>query len=164
MNEEINWDDAPEGFDLHVNLRNCVYINSFAKSLRKGVAELTNGRIINTLICDLEGVVTERPFPQEKESEEEPSPLMDEDSLQGQLSHIGDLLHNLSCSMVDEDHQDVLGAMSSKLWEMSKLYRQTPEQKLRAKVWNVVAETNIRKSDIDSITTDILEKFKLEEK
>jgi hypothetical protein len=164
MNEKINWDDAPEGFDLHVKMKCENYlVNSFVKNLEDYYYSLPNGWILNASLCHQHGIVTERPS-QEKESEEEPSPLMDEDSLQGQLSNIGDLLHNLSCSMVNEDHQDVLGAMSSKLWEMSKLYRQTPEQKLRAKVWNVVAETNIRKSDIDSITTDILEKFKLEEK
>lgn len=157
MNEEINWDYAPEGYDLHINLRKGAYINSFAKSLGKGVAELTNGYIINTLICDLEGTIIERP------PQKEPS-LMDEDSTQGQLSHIGNLLHNLSCSMVNELHQDILGTMADKLWQMSVLYRQTPEQKLRAKVWDVVAETDIRESDIASITTDILEKFKLEEK
>lgn len=159
MNEEINWGEAPEGFDLYINLRKGAYINSFAKSLGKGVAELTNGYVINTLICDLEGTITERP-PQE---EEEPL-LMDENSTQGQLNNIGNLLHNLSCSMDNEYHQDVLGSMSSKLWEMAKLYKQTPEQRLRAKVWDTIAETDIRESEIDSITTDILEKFKLEEK
>lgn len=98
-----------------------------------------------------------------KSQEEEPS-LTDEDSLQGQLSHIGNLLHNLSCSMENEEHQATLGVMSTQLWNMSLLYKQTPEQRLRAKVWDVVAETNIRESDIDAITTDILERFKLEEK
>ncbi len=88
----------------------------------------------------------------------------DEDSLQDQLSHIANILHNICCSMEDEGHQDTLGKMATDLWELSKFYKLTPEQKLRAKVWDTVAETDIRESDIDSITTDILEKFKLEEK
>ncbi|ASU03326.1 hypothetical protein [Pseudoalteromonas phage J2-1] len=82
---------------------------------------------------------------------------MDEDSLQGQLSSIGNLLHNICCSIEDEQHQDTLGKMATDLWELSKFYKLTPEQKLRAKVWDTVAETDIRESDIDSITTDILE-------
>ncbi len=62
MNEEINWDDAPEGFDLHINLRKGSYINSFAKKVSEGTAQLLgNGYIVSTILCELEGVVTERP-------------------------------------------------------------------------------------------------------
>lgn len=160
MNEEINWEDAPEGFDLHVKMKteNC-YVNHFVKNLGGNTLALPNGWILDASLCQQHGTVTERPL------QEEEHLLMDEDSTQGQLSHIGNLLHNLSCSMVNEDHQDILGTMADKLWQMSVLYRQqTPEQKLRAKVWDVVAETDIRESEIDSITTDILERFKLEEK
>ncbi len=85
-------------------------------------------------------------------------------SSQEQLSHIANLLHNICCSIEEEQHQDTLGKMATELWELSRFYKLTPEQKLRAKVWDTVAETGIRESDIDSITTDILEKFKLEEK
>tara|TARA_R100000541_G_C1897352_1_gene84108 strand:- start:106229 stop:106711 length:483 start_codon:yes stop_codon:yes gene_type:complete len=160
MNEEINWDDAPEGYDLHVKMKTENYlVNHFVKNLDNGHYSLPNGWILNTSLCHQHGIVTERPS-----QEEEPS-LMDKDSLQGQLSHIGNLLHNLSCSMENEAHQDAVGIMASRLWEMSKLLcKQTPEQRLRAKVWDVVAETDIRESEIDAITTDILERFNLEEK
>jgi hypothetical protein len=155
MNEEINWGEAPEGFDLHVKMKSENYlINHSVKNLEDGYYSLPNGWILDASLCHKHGVVTERPFPC----------LTEEDSTQGQLNNIGNLLHNLSCSMDNEYHQDVLGSMSSELWEMAKLYKQTPEQKLRAKVWDTVAETDIRESEIDSITTDILEKFKLEEK
>ena len=158
MNEEINWEDAPEGFDFYVSLsEDGERVESFVRRLGDTQFSLPNGYAVTRSWCELRGTITERP-PQE----EEPS-LTDEDSTQGQLSHIGDLLHNLSCSMENEVHQDILGVMVTQLWQMSVLYRQTPEQKLRAKVWDVVAETDIRESDIDSITTDILEKFKLEE-
>lgn len=159
MNEEINWDDAPEGYDLHVSIQTVSYnVRDFAKDLGNGYCRFYNAEKTDINVCKEHGIVTERP-PQEVESS-----LMEEDSLQGQLSHIANLLHNLSCSMENEVHQDAVGIMASRLWEMSKLYRQTPEQRLRAKVWDVVAETDIRESDIDAITTDILEKFKLEEK
>lgn len=160
MNEEINWDDAPEGFDLHVKMKSENYlINHFVKNLENGYYLLPNGWVLlDTSLCKEHGIVTERPT-----KKEEPS-LMDEDSLQGQLSSIGNLLHNLSCSMEDEDHQSTLGKMATDLRCMSEVYKLTPEQKLRAKVWDTIAETGISESDIDSITTDILEKFKLEEK
>lgn len=159
MNEEINWNEAPEGYDLHVKMKSENYlINHFVKNLEDGYYSLPNGWILNAPLCHKHGIVTERP------SQEEEPLLMDEDSTQGQLNNIGNLLHNLSCSMDNEYHQDILGSMSSKLWEMAKLYKQTPEQRLRAKVWDTIAETDIRESEIDSITTDILEKFKLEEK
>ncbi len=160
MNEEINWDDAPEGYDLHVSIQTISYnVRDFAKDLGNGYCRFYNAEKTDISVCKEHGVVTERPV-----QEKEPPPLTEEDSLQGQLSHIGDLLYNLSCSMENEVHQDILGTMASNLWEMSKLYRQTPEQKLRARVWDVVAETDICESDIDAITTGILEKFKLEEK
>jgi len=163
MNEEVNWEEAPEGFDLHIKVTRGVYINSFAKKVRDGFARLLYGDYtVNLDLCILDGTVTERPY-QEKEDEVEHS-LMDEDSLQGQLSSIGNLLHNVSCSMEDEEHQSTLGKMVTELWRLSEVYKLTPEQRLRAKVWDTVAETDIRESDIDSITTDILEKFKLEEK
>ncbi len=158
MNEEINWDDAPEGFDLHIDLWEDFCIKCFARDLENGTVKLKTGEILNRLACHVHGTITERP-PQEEEHS-----LTDEDSLQGQLSHIGNLLHNLSCAMENEVHQDAVGIMASRLWSMSKMYKQTPEQKLRVKVWDVVAESDIRESDIDSITTDILEKFNLEEK
>ncbi len=158
MNEEINWDEAPEGYDLHIKVTEGVYINSFAKNVREDVAQLLcGGYIVNLPLCAAYGTITEKP------TQEEPT-LMDEDSLQGQLSSIGNLLHNVSCSMEDEEHQSTLGKMVTELWRLSELYKLTPEQKLRAKLWDTIAEIGIRESDIDSITTDILEKFKLEEK
>lgn len=160
MNEEINWDDAPEGYDLHIHISDDTWkaycVSDFARDLENGMAELKTGDKLNLAVCRVRWTVTERP--QEEHS------LTEEDSLQGQLSHIGDLLHNLSCSMENEVHQEVLGDMVTQLWSMSKMYKQTPEQRLRAKVWDVVAETGIRESDIDAITTNILEKFNLEEK
>ena len=154
MNKEINWDEAPEGFDLHISLEDLSY---FAKDMGCDTGELVNGFLICLEVPAKYGTITKRP------QKEEPS-LVDEDSLQGQLSGVGNVLHNLSCLMEDENHRDHLCQMATDLWYMSEIYKLTPEQKLRAKVWNTVAETDIRESDIDSITTDILEKFKLEEK
>ncbi len=158
MNEEINWDEAPEEFGLYISLNTVGYcIEDFAKDLGGDIGQLPTGAKVFLPACRVHGTVIEKP------AQEEPT-LMDEDSIQGQLSSIGNLLHNVSCSMEDEEHQSTLGKMVTELWRLSELYKLTPEQKLRAKLWDTIAEIGIRESDIDSITTDILEKFKLEEK
>lgn len=158
MNKEINWDEAPGGFDHHIKLSQEGFsVERFAKLLEDNRYLISSVWILNEAFCKEYGTITKRP------QKEEPS-LMDEDSLQGQLSHSADLLHKLSCSMEDQRQQQNICNMVSQLLDIQNECKLTPEQRLRAKVWDTVAETDIRESAIDSITTDILEKFKLEEK
>ncbi len=158
MNEEINWEEAPEGYDLHVSIQEIsCSVRDFAKDLGNGYCRFTNGKEADINVCKEFGVVTERP------PQEEP-PLRGEYSIQDQLSQAADLLYSLSWSIECQTQQQTICNMVSQLLDIHNEYRQAPEQRLRAKVWDVVAETDIRESDIDSITTDIIEKFNLEEK
>ncbi len=66
MNEEINWDDAPEGFDLHIDLWEDFCIKCFARDLENGTVKLKTGEILNRLACHVHGTITERPPSRER--------------------------------------------------------------------------------------------------
>jgi hypothetical protein len=48
--------------------------------------------------------------------------LVDDDSRQARVSNIGNVLHNISCSTVDEDEQNELGMYASYLWDLSSYF------------------------------------------
>ena len=45
--------------------------------------------------------------------------IVDGNSRQARISNIGNVLHNISCSTVDEDEQNELGGHASYLWDLS---------------------------------------------
>ncbi|MBL4795884.1 MAG: hypothetical protein JKY50_00565 [Oleispira sp.] len=51
--------------------------------------------------------------------------LVDDNSRQAKLSNIGNILHNLSCSMDDGYEQDQFGEYASYLWDLSVYFRES---------------------------------------
>lgn len=45
---------------------------------------------------------------------------IDDNSMQYKISNIGNVLHNIACSTIDDDEQNELGAHASFLWDLSK--------------------------------------------
>ena len=52
-----------------------------------------------------------------------PADLLDENSRQSKVARIGDLLHNMSCSMDDENEQNEFGGYASYLWDLADYFR-----------------------------------------
>lgn len=74
-----------------------------------------------SVVCETHVIVS----PKEPVKREAPQ-LIETDGLQYKISDYGNQIHNLSCSVDDEDLQQELGAIAHRLWQIKV---ETPEEK-----------------------------------
>jgi hypothetical protein len=112
--------DNPRVRALHGNYHLVCSIEEFNQYVQECEANLGNGNMNE--LSNYRDAVSLGNAPIAKPSQ---PALMDEDSSQFKISNIGNVLHNMSCSMEDEDEQNEFGGYASFCWDLSDELRKS---------------------------------------
>ena len=116
------WKDAPEGAEYEDKgfyykiVNNVLYVHK--------VHGASGGYIVPFYwgVSKYEPQLTEKMTPRPKPKPEEFT-LLEENTRQYKISNIGNILHNMSCSIDDENEQNELGGYASFMWDLADWFR-----------------------------------------